>query len=684
MRIRESAVCLALACAFISPARCADDLKNAAGEAFADYCVDAVIDGLQGRTWLVTDGFADERMVQRAKAKGIDLVAMPLRMGSASANEAFEKAVKRLGNPKLEAAASLGTAPFVLTWLSENPKEARANLALLVEPSLAKVAGFTPLPSGLVYTVEKPEDVTADVLKAATARYLELRDSLGETIITLPKADVAGASEKHIRAQAAMSGNNLGVLLYEAQMTNQALNLFSQANSIDKRNISSLLNKASVVRGGARPELAEKLAEELNAVARADGASWSLASTSGYVVKPVDFLPAKWYWVASGIAVDDRAKLNETLSAIEDEGLRNAVARQLSASFAMQTCGAQPAMMLLAEFPKEGFTWAYMLKIAELQMVLGDKTRAFEMVGRAEAVPGADVKALAFVKAGILGKTGKAEAAVKVLMDVKTPENERDVLMRVASIHGNAQNTAKLAETVKALVSLKDAPTWLRLLSQSLEAQLGGDVTKAKKLSDEALVAGADTDFAFRHALMMDMMVSDKVAAEKHADAVLAANQFDPFANYVKATLLAGRKKYQEAEQHFQISISQNPAWFVMNDYAAMVIETERFDMAEVLARNALASGGERYAAVWDTLGAALLGLKRDKEALEALKTAIGKEGGDDPRIQLRYAECSLNMGDAAAAKASLISIDKRAGELSVQERERLGALRRELERKGK
>lgn len=682
MRIRGFAVCIALACAFMAPPLCADDVKNDEGQAFADYCVDAVLDSLNGRTWLVTDGFADALMVQRAKAKGIDLVAMPLRMSNASGIADFEKAVKALGNPKLEAAAALGTAPFVLTWLAENPKEAVTNLALMVEPSLAKVAGFTPLPSGLVYTMEKPEGVTADVLKAAAAKYLDLRDSLGERIVTLPEMDVVAAFEKRIRAQAAMCGNNLGVLLYEAQMTNQALNLFSQANSIDTGNISSLLNKASVVRGGVRPELAEKLAEALNALARSSGGSWSLASTSGYVVEPAEFLPAKWYWVASGIAVNDRATLDETLSAIEDEGLRNAVARQLSASFAMQTGGAQPAMMLLAEFPKEGFTWEFMLKTAELQMVFGDKFRAVQMVERAAAAPGADVKTVAFARAGILGRTGKADEAVKVLMDVKTPENEREVLMRVASIYGDAQNTAKLAETVQALASLKDAPSWIGLLSQSLQAQLGGSVAKAKKFSDEAVATGGDADFVCRHALMMDMMTSDKATAEKHADALLAISRFDAFANYVKATMLSERKQYPEAEQHFQISISQNPAWFVMNDYAAMVIETGRFEMAEMLARNALASGGERFAAVWDTLGAALLGLKRDPEALQAIKTAVEKDGGDDPRIQLRYAECSLNSGDAEAAKASLIRIDKRAGELSVDERERLGRLRKELDGK--
>lgn len=121
-----------------------------------------------------------------------------------------------------------------------------------------------------------------------------------------------------------------------------------------------------------------------------------------------------------------------------------------------------------------------------------------------------------------------------------------------------------------------------------------------------------------------------------------------------------------------------------MNDYAAMAIETQRFEMAEMLAKNALSSGGDRYAAVWDTLGTALLKLNRELEALAAFKSAIEKEGGDDPRIQLNFGELCLKQGDKATATLALGVIDKRKEELSVDERERLGRLRSAVGEKNK
>ena len=139
------------------------------------------------------------------------------------------------------------------------------------------------------------------------------------------------------------------------------------------------------------------------------------------------------------------------------------------------------------------------------------------------------------------------------------------------------------------------------------------------------------------------------------------------------------RKKYQEAEHFYQISISQNPVWFVLNDYASMVAETGRFEMSEMLARNALSSGGEKFAAVWDTLGVSLDGQKRYEEAIDAFKSSVVREGGDDPRIQLHYAEACLANGDPATAKTAISAIDKRVEELSISERERLGKLRTAL-----
>ncbi len=676
MKICRFAWCLLLACSSSFAILATEGAEDADIGQFTDFCADAVVGSLNGRTWLVTDGFADSLLVSRAKARGIDLVVMPLRLGDPDVIATFEAAVQSLRNPKLDAAAALGTAPFILSWMLENPEEASAKLALLVEPSLARVVGFEAVPYGLVYQVMMPSDVSEAVIQKAMEKYLDVRDSLGEMISTTLEDKTVAAYAKRIRAQAAICGNNLGCLLYDAQKKDEALEVFSLAHSIDKGNISSLLNKASLVREGFKPELAEKLGQEMNEMVRLGGGSWTLASAFGYVLKPEEFIPAKWYWAGSGIAINNRKGFESFLSVIEDENSRGAVAQQLASSFAMQTAGAQPAMGLLKEFPAEGFTWQYMLRIAQLQIALGDKLRAVRIVERARGMPGVDSEEATVVKALVYSKVGRVADAVQALMAVKTPENSLRILMKVASVYSESGDTAKLALTLKEFASVTVSPTWVSPLLKALNAQLAGDVIGAKKLADEAVVTGADTDFAFRTALMLDMMASDKTSAAGHADSLLKLNPMDPFGNYVKATFFVDAKQYQEAEKHFQISLSQNASWYVLNDYAALAIETKRYEMAEMLARNAMTAGGERYAAIWDTLGTALMKMNREPEALSVFKDAVQKEGGDDPRIQLNYAEICFKQGDKATVIQALAVIDKRKEELSVVERERLGRLR--------
>lgn len=679
MKISRFALCLVLAWSSSSGVVASEETSDANRESFQAFCVDAIVGSLNGRTWLVTDGVADGLLVSRAKEKGIDLVAMPLRLGDPAIIATFDAAVKSLGNPKLEAAAALGTAPFVLTWMMENPKEASDKLALMVDPSLAKAVGFEAVPYGLVYQVMRPSEVNDAVIRQATESYRDRRDSLGEAIATTSADPAVVAYAKRIRAQAALCGNNLGCLLYEAQKKEEALDVFSLAHSIDKGNVSSLLNKASLVREGFKPELAEKLSEEMNEMVRRGGGSWNLASAFGYVLKPEEFIPAKWYWAGSGIAVSNRQGLEAFLAAIEDENLRGAVAQQLASSLAVQTGGAQPAMGLLKEFPEAGFTWQYMLRIAQLQILLGDKFRAVRIVERARSVPGADPEEVAAVQALVYSKVGRVEEAVQVLMAVQTSENALRVLKNVASVYSEAGNVEKLTLTLKELGGVTNSPAWITPLLKALQAQLAGDIVGAKKLAGEAVVAGADTDFAFRTALMLDMMASDKTSAAVHANSLLKLNPIDAFGNYVKATHFTEAKRYPEAERHFQISLSQNTTWYVLNDYAAMAIETQRYEMAEMLARNAMSGGGDRYAAVWDTLGTALLQMNRAPEALSVFKSAVEKEGGDDPRIQLNYAELSFQQGEKAPASKALEILDKRKEELSVVDRERLGRLRDEV-----
>ena len=137
--------------------------RAAAG--FAAFCADTCLDSLEGRKWVLSDGFLNEQLADRAKTREQgDIIILPGRFATDAQLDAFEKAVQKLGNAKLEAAASLGSAAFALTWMTEQPDIAQKNLMLFSSPSLARLAGFVPIPASLGYVLEKPENVTSNAL----------------------------------------------------------------------------------------------------------------------------------------------------------------------------------------------------------------------------------------------------------------------------------------------------------------------------------------------------------------------------------------------------------------------------------------------------------------------------------------------------------------------------------------
>ncbi len=641
---------------------------------------DAVFDALDGRTWLLTDGTLDAWLVARAAERDLALIPMPLRQADVASLARFEAAVAALGSDRLRAAAALGSVPFLIHWLREDPEAALSGLALLVEPAVARVAGFEPLPQGVIHHLYRPGTVSDDVLDRALARYLDVREQIGEAIVHADEDAAATSLSRRLRAHVALCGNNLGCLLATADRGGEAMDVLLLAHSLHPEGYSALLNMASLVRRGIRPERMDALGQEMNAILRAGGGSWNLASTGGFVLHPEDFLEAKWFWASSGLSADNRDVLNDYLFKIEDETVRGAVARQLSTSLAIQSGGAQAALALLAELPETGLTPAFWVRIADLHLMTGDRVRAMRAVDQVTVALDDEAVPTAFTRASIYARLGRTDAAIGVLDAIQNETNAADVLARKAAVYSLAGQSVELAATVAVLAAREDAPAGLAAFHQAVQAQLAGDIQEAKRLSEAAVEAGLVADFALRTAMMLAMMDGDPAAAGNHADALLAIQPLDAFAHYVKATRASEARQHQEAERHFQISLSQQPAFYVLNDYAVLAIQTGRPELAEHLARNAIASGGGDHAAVWDTLGSALKDLNRVDEAMAAVRTAVQKAGGDDPRIQLNYAEVCLQTGDHGGARRALILVDAGKDVLSIPERERLGRVRRALE----
>ena len=647
----------------------------------AEIFYDAVSAGLSGRTWLaIPDGMLENDLIERAKKRGTELVTIPLRGASRESVEKFHAAVKTLGNTRLATAAYMRPEQFLAAWAAEDIKGMTAKLATLAVPATALPASVSSLPNGLVCIVN-PSDVTdAAALKSALSRFRAIHGDASELFLfRQPNAPGGARSELFLRRAISVNGNNLGYLLYRAGSKDDAYTAFSLAHSIDPNNISPLLNLASVVREGIKPEQGEKIAAQLTALSRAGVGSWNLAETSGFVLKPEDFAPVKWYWAASGIPNAEYERNAAFTDSVTDPESRNFLLARLSMMAPPKTAAERMKTMLASEIFQSAPDGKFLLVCAHAHLTASDIARAEIALAAAETAGGADPKQLASIKAALLTASGKSDDAIAALEAARTADNAVEILEKIAAANYIANDNEGFQKTISELAALPDAPPWAADMRASVTAANAGDMKTALASAEKAIAADAKQIFIYTYAIDLAWKTGDIPAADRIAPRILAVNPRDHFANYVRATVLSRDKKYADAEKHYIISIAANPAWFVLNDFAAMLTDTGKIEPALAIAAQALKNGGDAFAAVWDTYGTLLLKTGKRAEAKKAFETAVAKPGGDDPRIQLNLAEMALEDGDKATAQKALPLIDKNKDQLSVEERERLGRIRSKL-----
>ena len=564
---------------------------------------DTVIDGLNGRTWLVTNGRFDTAIRQRAKERNIELTIVPITFDDNDVVLEFEKSAAKLGNPKLEAAAGLGAVPFIFTWLADDPETALKQLALVANPALAKIGGYVALPHGIVFHLVKQDDINKDVLKSAMRLYLETRDDIGETI-ALSSLEETDFASFELRRLAGLAGNNLAVLLYGAEMPDEAMTVLLQAGSIDSTNISILLNKAVIVKRGIRPELGEKLVAELASLNSNPNINWELASINGFVISPEEFLPVKYYWALSGVSLVETDRLNNAIAAIEDENVRSFVENQLRNSMALQSYGAQSALFLIARFPQDGeLTMEYMMEMAKTLHLQGNIKRALRWAKRAEATNTEDNIQAAILISDIYIKGKFYANAVNNLIrfSEKISPETLPALYKLMEIYLNNGNNTEMVELGTKIIDSEYAEEWLKFTVEGIKI-MDKNQGEARELLDKAVEANPGIFVPYIPLLQLDMVLNDKASAEKHASKMLEIDHTNGFANYVMGIVFAERKEFARAEMHFQFALANYSMWFVFNDYAAMIVEASgNYQMAAFLAKSAIENGGDSYAAVWDT-----------------------------------------------------------------------------------
>ena len=693
----------ALACSLLGPLCAAfalwhnsDDADPRASEGVFRY-VDAAIDGMKGRTWLVTPGLLDSSLRLRAAERGIDLKLVNISAGNGP--RAMSEFAELLPDISLRNAANIGPVALLREWISRRP-DADKEIALSLIPDFWHLGPFEDIPSGVVFLGTPSEaDETPDLDGAVRTVEADM-DSIGKALGHVGENATARTRfyAAFVRQRTSQAGNNVAYLLERAKRQEDAWNLYEKVAEFDPDNISCLLNRASLFRKGMHPEAGAKIEEELNdlqsklASSKIDVRS-NLASSFGYVSSPSAFLDLGWRWAMSGMSTLAINSLHRAMESadVEHQGrIRGLIADVYRQNGDLESSEAA-YMAVLKEDP--GVPDA-LIGLVRLCVVRGDFAAARKHLEQAR-IAGVPQERLLFETAALdlaAGDVDQAAIAAQRLMDFNP--DSKDALVLMSLIHSTAFERAVKgsAERKSALEALHGVVAELVRVAGDDDFQtrfvrgrvevLEGRFAEARDdfVAALRLCKGADRIAVLGAILHMDFSLDDKTSAERHAKETLVIAPDHSFANYILGSIMLGREQHSSAEAYLTRALAAEKDYVpALNDLAMAQYALRKYDAAEATARRVLSIHRDFYSA-WDTLGLVLLAKGDANEAYSAFETAMQLED-TDPRVLLHVAMALAAKGDMEGAKTRAAALYASAYVFTGQDSRDFENLRRKLKK---
>jgi tetratricopeptide (TPR) repeat protein len=661
--------------------------------AFADICARKLLDCLEGRRWLVSDGLLDSHLTIEAARRGRPLTLLALQKNdSAIYIRQIRKLIESdpefagLDRVRLGNSADLGVMTFVQDWMAMASNSVAARLAVMSAPDLLIGAGWTVAPNFFCFVGEPDREALRDV------PFLEVYEPFWDEMErVVPRRggrhDPVAAHRAALRRQIGFVANNLGVLLEDLERPEEAFRVYRRVRAIDPDNISALLNMAEMLNRDPdfMPQEKERVEQELRVfVENLEGRRlplWSLSRHFGYVRSPLLFAQLGWTWALSGQPGMAMAGMRRAEAIAPTPASRLRV-REAMAEMLMQQSederGEAVYEEILRSDPLNQRALVWMARIAARRGTL-DKAR--EWLDKAQNA-GVDRTTLALERAALFLAANEPEQARVALTEVTElqPRNLQAWSMLGVALMQMREFDEVERRVLPKMESIAGTPD--NYLVQITRGQLayhkGRDsYPAARDAFTRAAMLRPGMPMLLEWILRLDFLLGDKAAAEEHARQLLRQNRDHGFANYIMGSLMLERGRHAEAEDYLRRSVGASRSAAALNDLAELLRQSGNLEEAERRAREAIELAPNLYFA-WDTLGGVLTDTRRWNEAEAAYAKAL-EIFADDLRIHLNLAKLLKAKGNLVKARETVARILPRKSELPPAEQEELARLAREL-----
>ncbi|MGI5868597.1 MAG: tetratricopeptide repeat protein [Kiritimatiellia bacterium] len=622
---------------------------------YADY----LLNNLEGRTWLLTNGVFDDMVKIRARELGIPVNM--LNLSQANNRIAQTRVKNKLKSIRLRNTADIGLFPLVQEWIT-GEKDVASQLGLCLHPDLWNFGDYEVYPNGLAFFGADPVQMKEIAQRDLVAPYLDMMEAFEPALKRIDDKDSYRNRfyQQLVKGQVSIVGNNLGFLLETFDRKEDAFTIYSRVHDFDPDNISALLNFATMIQGGMHPELKDKAWADLEAFQQKLKAPldvWALSRTFGYVSSPEAFAKLGWSWAMSGQKNLALKSLTRALKDLKPEN--RGKLRTVMADVYMHSNDHEASERLyheiLAEDPGDHHA---LIGLVRISVMNGDTEKAQKYLAQAKTA-GVPRQRLLYETAGlelVAGEIDRARIIAQELIEIDPNNAEAHIVMSV--IASQLYLDAKTTEAAEAALES------LRKSAADLERVAGKDdfrtlfvkgrmhlttrnYTEARECFKAALKCAPNPNIVplLDRILATDHALVDKDAALKTAREILHRAPRHGFANYILGSLALEREEHASAEDYLEIALEAAPdSILVLNDLAVAKLKLNKLDEAETIIRRSFKTDNQIYAA-WDTLGEILLAKGQVDAAGEAFDTAL-KLNDKDLRVHLHVAQVHFLRGD--------------------------------------
>lgn len=625
---------------------------------FVRTYIDRLLEHLDGREWLVSDGVLDDMMLIRSKERGIPLKLLNIAAGG---NRIYMKSLKeQIESPRLRNSLDLGIIPFLQEWISTDP-DVTSKLAMRLFPDLWSIGDYGVYPRGLAFFGSR--DVKPGAASKATSKqnvdeYFAIMDEIAgdlEAVSERSSPAVLMLAE-HVRRRVSFVGNNLGFAVEIGGDEIAAMEVYRRVHEFDRENISAMLNYAGTLQRHGTPDQRTVIFAELEdfrARQKKRIEIWELSITQGYVNSPEAFSSLGWTWALTGNSTIALKTLGMALGASQGGNI-DGILSSMAEIHSRRGDTEQTGVMLRKILETDPRDLKSIIGLAHISMLEDKPEEAERYLAMAEEYGAPHTRILrerAAIRLGVDDTEGAREHFGEVLEQIPNDVNAHlGMFMAYAKDYAKEQDGAERKKTRERMEAHVE-----KLMSNPEAQYFQGAMARGHMKMLDKDFAGARADFMLANKtspgmtpileliLQADFGLKDQVMAKTHAAELLKIAPDHPFANYIMGSVAMSEGNFESAEAYLTKSVEGEESLFATGDLAYVKFKLDDLDQALDLVTRALKKS-ERLYEVWDTYGQILMDMGNLPEAENALRTALGLNA-QNPVVHMHLARVILSQG---------------------------------------